>query len=188
MKKINVSKFTEVEIANLLLPHGSGFNADWETSIEDETFVGKMVYDHMSEEGFYDFVVPFVLKVPLCDAMGFSVELVGSEEQNRLSEEDDLVSYFEDTIAYAIEDGFEKNIVPILLRELNEDFDTSQEGSTITYAITRDGEPWGTIMVSGGEVTFVHGRIEPKLKVDDPHLPEWVEAYSKGFDCMEDLL
>ena len=107
MSKINLSVLTAEEIVDLL-PHGSGFNGDWETSLEDGLFVGKMVYEHLNEVGMYDFNVPFELRIPVEDAMEFTIELTGSEEQNRLAEEDDLVSYFEDTIADPIRYGYKK--------------------------------------------------------------------------------
>jgi hypothetical protein len=107
MNNINLSVLTAEEIVELL-PHGSGFNGDWEAFLEDGLFVGKMTYEHMSEEGMYDFNVPFELRIPVEDAMEFIIELTGSEEQNHLAEEDDLVPYFEDTIAEAIRYGYKK--------------------------------------------------------------------------------
>ena len=102
-EKINLMNCSIEDIVELL-PHGSGFNGEWDAKIEDNTFVGNTIYEHMNENGMYDFDAPFMVKIPLEDAVNFEIKLTGTEEQNRLAEDDDLITYFEDIIAESLLD------------------------------------------------------------------------------------
>ena len=45
-----------------------------------------------------------MVKIPLEDAINFEIKLTGTEEQNRLAEDDDLITYFENIIAESLLD------------------------------------------------------------------------------------
>ena len=45
-----------------------------------------------------------MVKIPLEDAINFEIKLTGTEEQNHLAEDDDLITYFEDIIAESLLD------------------------------------------------------------------------------------
>ena len=100
-EKINLMNCSIEDIVELL-PHGGGFNEEWDAKIEDNTFVGNTIYEHLNENGMYDFDAPFIVKIPLEDAINFEIKLTGTEEQNRLAEDDDLITYFEDIIAESL--------------------------------------------------------------------------------------
>lgn len=89
------------DMNNLLrehLPSGSGFNNSWDIDLVDKKFWCESVYEHMNDAGMYDRNIDFVVEIPLDNPIGFEVS-VPSEKDRKFAESDDLISYFEDTIA-----------------------------------------------------------------------------------------
>lgn len=90
------------------LPSGSGFNNRWNIDfIGNDKFFCESVYEHMNDAGMYDRNIGFLVEVPFSDPMNFKIS-IPSEKDRKFAEDDDLVSYFGDTIAESLTPFVEK--------------------------------------------------------------------------------
>ena len=90
------------------LPSGSGFNNRWDIDfVGNDKFFCSSVYEHMNDAGMYDRNIGFFVEVPVSDPMNFKVS-IPSEHDRKFAEDDDLISYFGDTIAENLRPMIEK--------------------------------------------------------------------------------
>jgi len=101
IKGHKMSTLTNLYIANLL-PHGSGFNGDWEVKLTKDRVTCYNTYDHMDENGFYDAYLPFSVTFKPNGYIG--IRFLGLTNQGRyFVEMDGLRQYFEDVFAECYE-------------------------------------------------------------------------------------
>ena len=94
------------QLEGRILPSGSGINSDWDISYSNDarTVSCSNVYDHMNEAGFYDAAIPFKVDIPIENPLGFDLSITGDDVARAFAEEDELGSYLEDTMAYALDE------------------------------------------------------------------------------------
>ena len=106
----NVINFPESDIVSFLrenLPSGSGFNNPWDIEFAGHEFYCESVFEHMNDNGMYDRNIAFMVEIPFDNAMDFRI-VIGNQSDRKFAEADDLVSYFEDTIAECLRPVAEK--------------------------------------------------------------------------------
>lgn len=84
-----------------------------------------------------------------------------------------------------------EKLIQRVIRDNSEldDFVTSIRDSN-TIEIMTAGSVCGQITLHryGDDVYFVHGNVEPHVKLEDASLCKWIKSYLKGFDAFEKFL
>ncbi len=104
------SKLFEDKIRNSL-PHGSVINADWCIKWNPRTkkVEANNSYQVMNEDGYYVGWAAFTVKIPMPHWEKFTLQFNG-KEAHYLNKKYMLRDYLEDTIFYALEEEFNREV------------------------------------------------------------------------------
>ena len=82
------------------LPSGSGIDYDWEIEERGKYVYATNAYHYMNEDGFYDGVLPFTIRLPKDDMRNFDLHFhVNGAGRYRVNK-GGVREYLEDTIHY----------------------------------------------------------------------------------------
>lgn len=88
-----------------------------------------------------------------------------------------LLPKLEKTIQKVIGATFEIDFYKTIIRDINTIDIMESETSSV-----------GQITLLQQNVYFVHGNVEPSVRITDPSLPKWIQSYLLGFDEFEKFL